>query len=112
MRVGGSDNTTSNYNYQRLILGASTFNNTRDTNQTAGTICDIGTENSNQEITFFNPFETQLTYFYVFGCVNASSPQVQQWFNSFNATTSFTGFSIFPTSETLTGEILVYGMKV
>jgi len=111
LRVSGADNTTTNYAYQRMILGATTFNNFRATGDAFGTICDANTSNSNQEITFFNPFESKLTYFYAFGAIDASSPSIQQWFNGFNATTSFTGFTVYPAGGTITGEVTVYGMK-
>lgn len=111
-RVGGADNTTANYAYQRLILNGTTFNNNRGTGETNGTIVDASTVNSNQEMTFFNPYESKLSYVYATGSYECSSPAIHLWYSGFNATTSFTGFTIYPSSGTITGEILVYGMKV
>jgi hypothetical protein len=111
-RVAGADNTTSNYAYQRLILSNSSFNNVRETAQTNGALGDTTTTNCNWELTFFNPFETKLSYAYSNTAISASSPEIHLWNNGFNATTSFTGFTLYPSSGTITGEILVYGMKV
>ena len=111
-RVGGADNSTSNYAYQRLILNATTFNNFRATGEAQGTLVDSSTVNNNQELTFFNPFESKLSYVHSAGTYDAGTPAVQLWHGGFNATTSFTGFTIYPGSSTITGEILVYGMKV
>lgn len=111
-RVGGADNSTSNYSYQRMILNATTFNNNRGTGETNGTIVDASTVNSNQELTFFNPFESKLSYVYATGSYECATPAIHLWYSGFNATTSFTGFTIYPSSGTITGEILVYGMKV
>jgi hypothetical protein len=111
-RVGGADNSTSNYAYQRLILNATTFNNFRATGEAQGTLVDSSTVNNNQELTFFNPFESKLSYVHSAGTYDAGTPAVQLWHVGFNATTSFTGFTIYPGSSTITGEILVYGMKV
>ena len=111
-RVSGADNSTANYAYQRLILNGTTFNNNRSSGETFGTLVDASTVNSNQEMTFFNPFETKLSYVYATGSYECSSPSVQHWYSGFNATTSFTGFTIYPSSGTITGEIIVYGMKV
>jgi hypothetical protein len=111
-RVAGADNTTSNYAYQRLILSNSSFNNVRETAQTNGSLGDTTTTNCNWELTFFNPFETKLSYAYSNTAISASSPEIHLWNNGFNATTSFTGFTLYPSSGTITGEILVYGMKV
>jgi hypothetical protein len=111
-RVSGADNTTSNYAYQRLILSNTSFNNVRETAQTNGSLGDTTTTNCNWELTFFNPFETKLSYAYSNTAISASSPEIHLWNNGFNATTSFTGFTLYPSSGTITGEILVYGMKV
>ena len=110
-RVSGADNSSSNYAYQRLIINNTTFNNTRETAQTNGSLGDSNTVNSNLECTFFNPFESKLTYVQASTVTEASVPSVQFWYNGFNATTSFTGFTLYPSSGTITGSITVYGMK-
>ncbi len=111
-RVSGSDNTTSNYSYQRLIASSTTVSGLRSTAEDKATLADVSTVNSNQELTIFNPFETQLSYLYAGSAYDAATPQIQNWWNGFNATTSFTGFTVYPSGGTLTGQILVYGMKV
>lgn len=110
MRVSGADNTTSNYSTQVLNATGSSVSGSRNTGVSTGEIVDIKNVNANQEITFFNPFATELTYVYSEGNWEAGAPIVQIRASGFNATTSFTGFSILPTSGTITGSLIVYGL--
>ena len=109
-RVAGADNTTSNYASQYLDVSGTGVTAARLTGQTSGQLTDITNVNANQEITFFNPFATQLTYLVAQGNWDASTPTLQIRTNGFNATTSFTGFSILPVSGTVTGSLIVYGL--
>lgn len=110
-RVGGADNSTANYNYQRLILNNTTFNNAKGSGDTQGTFADVTNVNSNQDITFFNPFESKISYAYATGTYD-QSPSMQFFYSAFTLTTSFTGFTVYPAAGTITGELTVYGMKV
>lgn len=110
MRVSGADNTSSNYATQYINASGTSVAAGRASSQTSGEIVDIKNVNANQEITFFNPFATELTYVTANGNWEASAPILQQRYSGFNATTSFTGFSIIPTSGTVTGSLIVYGL--
>lgn len=110
-RVSGADNSNTNYNYQRLILNNATFNNARGSNENQGTLIDATNVNTNMDITFFNPFESKFSYAYATGTYD-QSPAIQTFYSCFTNTTSFTGFTVYPASGNITGEILVYGMKV
>jgi hypothetical protein len=110
LRVAGADNSTANYATEVLNATGTTVTGARSVGQTSGEIVDIKNVNANQEITFFNPFASQLTYIYSEGNWEASSPIVQIRASGFNATTSFTGFSINPASGTITGSLIVYGL--
>ena len=110
-RVGGADNSTANYNYQRLILNNTTFNNAKGSGDTQGTFADVTNVNSNQDITFFNPFESKISYAHATGTYD-QSPSMQFFYSAFTLTTSFTGFTVYPAAGTITGELTVYGMKV
>jgi len=109
-RVGGADNTTSNYNYQRMILNNTSFNNAAVQGLDLGLLVDVTTTNTNQDITFFNPFESKFSYSYATGTYDAS-PQLQFFIGAFPQTTSFTGFTVYPAAGTITGELSVYGIK-
>jgi hypothetical protein len=109
-RVSGADNSTSNYAMQVLSANDTTVSGGRVTAQNVGYFTDMLNVNSNQEITFFNPFATELSYTTAVGMSSAPTPILQQRFCGFNATTSFTGFSIIPSSGTVTGSLTVYGL--
>ena len=110
LRVAGADNTTSNYATQYINATGTSVAAGRATGQTAGEIVDIKNVNANQELTFFQPYATELTYLMSNGNWEAATPILQQRYSGFNATTSFTGFSIIPTSGTITGTLTVYGL--
>jgi hypothetical protein len=110
LRVGGADNTTSNYATQYINVTGTSVTGGRAVGQTAGEIVDIKNVNANQELTFFQPFATELTYVTANGNWEAATPILQQRYSGFNATTSFTGFTIIPTSGTVTGSLIVYGL--
>jgi hypothetical protein len=111
MRVSGADNSTSNYATQVLNATGSSVSGSRNTGLSTGEIVDIKNVNANQEITFFNPFATELTYMTAVGNWEAGTPIYQVRASGFNATTSFTGFSILPTSGTITGSLVIYGLE-
>jgi hypothetical protein len=105
-----ADNTTANYATQYINVTGSSVAGGRATGQTVGEIVDIKNVNANQELTFFQPFATELTYVTSNGNWEAATPILQQRYSGFNATTSFTGFSIIPTSGNITGTLTVYGL--
>lgn len=109
-RVGGADNSTANYATQLLNATGASVAAGNVSGQTSGFLIDIKNVNANQELTFFNPFASELTYSTAVGNWEASAPILQQRFGGFNATTSFTGFTIIPASGTITGSLIVYGL--
>ena len=110
-RVSGSDNTTTNYNYTgfRSNMADSTtgsWTQTADGNDFhfigETTTSDI----SSSVLDVFRPFATAKTN-YVFSAI-----RIGQFYGGagyFNATTSFTGFTIYSASGTLTGSVSVFG---
>ena len=109
-RVGGSDNTTSNYTYYQFRgSGGSTLSQsiTSDTQQ----IDPVGgTGRKYITIDFFDPAPALFTgYNIVAG--NQSTLGVGLFFGQFGASTAFDGFSMYPTTGTITGTIRVYGYK-
>ena len=110
MRVSGADNSTSNYNQQRINAVDTTLSGQRVTSQTSFSVFDIQASGSSAEIAMFNPFDTAKTYYQSHGLYDAGSPELNLRSGAFNATTSFDGFTLFPTSGTITGTIKVYGL--
>jgi hypothetical protein len=119
LRVSGSDNTTSNYNESRQ--GRTWYSSSADfagstaagdgwyffgNFETSGTAQVTGAINSS--ITMYQPYETAYT---AYNALCSNSDASQRSGGKFAATTSFTGFTIFPASSTITGTVKVYGIK-
>lgn len=110
-RVSGADNTTSNYNSQALSAASTSVAGSRSTAQTSMGFTDTSVDPNFAQITVLNPFATAKTMVGGYGIFNGGSGiEVQNKMGTFTATTSFTGFSIFPASGTITGTIRVYGL--
>ena len=111
-RVGGADDTTSNYFGQTLYVGNTTVGATQTLNNTSARIIDANTGSSSFYANVISPFETAKTQIYAYGIFSGStsSMELQNKQITFNDTTSFTGFTILPHTGTLTGTIRVYGL--
>jgi hypothetical protein len=115
LRVSGSDESGSNYNNQRLGVEGSTVVGARSTGQTSaniGSATEVAISLSTLEIA--NPFLTTPTIVDVFHGRRPSSTTVEMLLvaNGLNTSTSYTGFTIFPSSGTLSsGAINVYGYR-
>ena len=113
-RVSGADNTTTNYKSAGQQNG--TDNSTASVGQTSQTSIRIGyfTSGSNNFLTgidVLNPFLTFPT-----GTFNSAFDGGGAGFSTvttslFNATTSFTGFTVFPASGNISGSVSVYGFN-
>jgi hypothetical protein len=114
MRAAGTDNSANNY-----IFGAS-YNNSGGANgiitSSAGnTIAYVGELYDRSTITIIeitNPFATDYTTYWFNSASNYSTAAGLT--NSFGGggltvTTSYDGFSLFPNSNTMTGEVSTYG---
>jgi len=118
-RVSGADNTTSNYvhHIQYLSTGSSAYSAFVGTASSAFITSSDGISSSKSvNLNVFKPFATDYTS--MIGLHNNSSASGNNPYfggvvqGAFVATTSFTGFSVFPlASGTITGTIKVYGYK-
>ena len=111
-RVSGADNTTSNYNNQKFYIFSSSGLETA-TAQTAFSLTTFS-EVGNMSLDIINPFATKKTA--MTGLVNVYQANVgvvtyvTRFVGcDFDATTSFTGFTLYPTASTITGTVSVYG---
>lgn len=106
-RVGGADNTTSNYNWQILSYNSTTVVGSRSLSNNVNV---IGWNNNNDHginIVVLTPFATDKTYYH---SRNTGGVDANLSDGKFNATTSFTGFSIFPDAGgNFSGTIQVFG---
>jgi hypothetical protein len=111
-RVGGSDNSTaSSYFTQRSQFDGTTFNGAR-TNDTFALfgISDAGLVSS-ISADIQSPFLTEQTLFT--NLTARTGGNTISWVLSghHNQSTSYDGFSFFPTSGTITGQISVFGYR-
>ena len=112
MRVSAADNSTSNYRNQKLQASGTSVQGTRAT-ETSFEIGGGNTNFSNYTIELFNPFETKNTLMNsITTFAGDGSPQVRLYGAGLSITDSFTGFTIFPSTGTITfGDVKVYGYK-
>jgi hypothetical protein len=113
-RVSGADNTTSNYNYEGFV--ARTNNTSQSvsstTNSTIHVIAGLNASFANAfAIEIYKPFSNDdETKHSVFGHMHDASSYIASFRGGvFASTTSFTGFTIFPSAGTITGSLSVYG---
>lgn len=112
--TAGTANSTSNYNFQKLLVNGTAIVANRSTGQTTFTI----TENINTTYgdTFacdiFNPQATQNTSFSSIGFSTAVSSYINHIGGYFATTTSFDGIQLLPASGAITGTISVYGYTI
>jgi hypothetical protein len=112
MRVSGSDNSASNYyfagavNYAsgaaQALLGGNPGDN--------WDIARLATSGGSCVIDLISPFLTDSTKFNARGTNRKPSPpEAQHTAGEMTVTTSYTGFTIYPSANNLTGTIRVYG---
>jgi len=110
-RVSGADNTTANYNTQTLYGSGTTAAAIRATGQTSMNFTDSSTGGNFSTVNVINPFATAKSLVGGYGLYNSDAGvEVQHKMGVFTSTTSFTGFSLIPSSGTITGTVRVYGL--
>jgi hypothetical protein len=110
LRASGSDNTTSNYSSQKFEADGTGTTISRATSNDKWNNINISTNGDSGEFTIFNPQTALKTSGYAVGSYNGSDVRMQAFSQFFNATTSFDGFTLFPSSGNFTGTIRVYGL--
>jgi hypothetical protein len=113
-RVSGSDNTTTNYNYQLGDLVGTSTNIARLTGQTNGRLAGIqnGVRTS-ATTTFYMPFASVNKNYTSQASVRTdATTYINQIYGGFNDSTSFTGLTVYPSSGTITGSMRLYGYQL
>ena len=113
LRVSGADNTTSNYFWSGIynISNATTPAGEGASAQTSFTYAYLESA-ATASCTFqiANPFETKATtYSNIMARTTGTQSLIYSNAGAFNTTTSFTGFTLYPASGTITGKVRVYG---
>jgi hypothetical protein len=111
LRVAGADNTSTNYRRQRLGVDSTSVQGARTVNDTSWVDFAVANvESSLSIIEVLNPFQTQNTTATNFrGAAGSTNPEFHITYFGINVTTSYTGFTIFPSSGNITGSVSVYG---
>ena len=114
LRVGGVDNSSTNYARSQLLQDSTTVTGSRNTSQTSWTNVTgiISTERTFTQLTVTQPFATLHTGAIadIIESINSGVYQKRSVFGT-NVTTSYTGFTLTPSAGTMTGTIAVYGYK-
>ena len=111
-RVGGADNSTSNYARQYLAAGSTAMSAGRESGASSHSINNVTTNYLYSAFDLFNPFATEYTTQLVNEYFRADQNQNSElWlkYNIFQATTSFTGFSLLSSGANVTGKLQVFG---
>ena len=107
-RASGSD-TATGYDIGEAIIRFSDGYLSNDGNGNAQTLMILGytsTARTHHNITVWEPTETQYTAMWY----NANHPDYAEWGSGTQTTTtSFDGFTIWPSAGTISGELYVYG---
>lgn len=118
LRTGGLNNSNSEYNWQYIYAESTTVGASRSTTATEWVNVAYGAASAGQKsitlMEILNPFQnTYTTMYFLRGYLTATSASigVDSFACGIDVTTSFNGFSVYPTAETLTGDIYVYGYK-
>jgi hypothetical protein len=115
LRVASVDNSSANYSRSSLFQSSTTISGQRVTAQTqwAGIVGAISTDRQYGDLTVFNPFATQFTgaIANTFDLPSGNINQSRRTYGT-TVTTSYTGFTIYPTTGTITGTVSVYGYKI
>jgi hypothetical protein len=112
LRVSGADNTTSNYMRQYIYASSTTLAAARSNSQSTWLLGDHGTSRTVNILDLISPNLAQVTGGVHFAAMYYNSSTENAWLQNglgFNAATQFTGFTIYPSSGTITGTVSVYG---
>jgi hypothetical protein len=117
VRVSGTDNTSNNYKwahfYQRFVGSNSVVGANSNALTSSFRFAGLSSNDSYFEATLFNPFATKITAFDSRSIDSISSTDGFRYdfAGATTVNTSYTGFSLFVPSGTMTGTISLFGVK-
>jgi len=116
LRASGSDASGSNYTYQYLYATSTSVTGARTTSATSFDICAAwgsGSTQSGDTIYFFGPYLSQPTAMRSVD-ISGDTTNGARLFDvatTHSLSTSYDGFSLIPTSASISGRVGVYGMR-
>jgi hypothetical protein len=111
-RTSGSDDTGSNYDRQTMDVSDTVFTGARSVDQTSLTIGNVRNGAvGDLEVTCAFPFEAENTHIFSVNRDIFNQALMLQMVGRIQTTTSYDGFTIFPGSGTITGNLVIYGFR-
>jgi hypothetical protein len=110
-RTAGSDNSTSNYQYQNFTAIGGSVSASNDTGTSIAITSTGGAITQFFTMDLFRPQIAENTIFYQNNILNlqGSSPNIRFYYGQFGATTIFDSGTIITSAGTLSGSVSVYG---
>lgn len=109
LRVGGADDSTSNYARQQIYAASTSLSAASTTADQEFTMNGSGATDFYTRMEIYSPFLVQKTAMISNGYTDIPAALLRN--HMFRATTSFDGFSIYPTTGSMSGAVFVYGYK-
>jgi hypothetical protein len=111
LRASGSDTSTQYYyNIANYYSNGATIDYLQGNNQTTCFIADNSAAERGMTMNIFNPFAAKITFINSqIGQMVSTRQQPSFSYGTQNSTTSFDGFTLFPSSGTMTGTMSIYG---
>jgi hypothetical protein len=111
-RVGGTDNSSSVYQRQRLGAFGTNVTATRATNTSSARLSVTSTSGGIFSIDVYNPNLSAITSLFVNFATNLdTNVDIEVSVNTHNSTTVFDGFTLLPATGNITGTIRIYGYQ-
>jgi len=112
-RTTGGIDVTTNYVRERIVQYSTTITGSEAANSTFGSSSTNYPTYANYQIDLFNPFINNVTTLVSNGgfVTNAGVPYQDRIFSYNGASNIFTGFKIFSSASTISGNIQIYGYR-
>lgn len=113
LRSGSSDETSANYHRQSLIVNNTSVTAARLSSVTSGRLGNSEPNKSMQIVDVFNPNNAiqksivshESTY------SAGTAPEYHVWTSTYNDVGTYDGFTIFPSTGTVTGSAMLFGYR-
>tara|TARA_R110000823_G_scaffold21774_1_gene65665 strand:- start:55 stop:969 length:915 start_codon:yes stop_codon:yes gene_type:complete len=110
LRLAGADSSAASYQNQRFSARGVTLEGTSQTGVTSGQVTASSTSDKNAfRLDMFGPALAQNTK-YISHC-DFGSDKVEIYGGGHIVATAYDGFTLFPTSGTMTGSLRIYGLR-
>ena len=112
MRVAGSDDSTSNYHSQLITGNNTSVAGERVSSATSGTLAQMTNNVSGVDAVFYKPFDTVRTIVTATSANSLDTIRMRTIGSVLATSTSYTGFTIFGSTQNITGSVSVYGLAI